>query len=70
METRIGKIKEAKEQFDKEIERSVQRINDAIMPYTRFVRAERTKLEETKADLSEAQQTQGQLRAKIETLST
>ncbi len=56
-------------QFDKELERSVQRINDAIMPYTRFVRAERTKLEDTKTDLTAAQQTQGRLRAEIETLS-
>ena len=31
-------------QFQREIERSLQRINEAIAPYTRFVRAERTKL--------------------------
>lgn len=31
-------------QFEKEIERSLSRINEAIAPYTRFVRAERDKL--------------------------
>ncbi len=31
-------------QFQREIERSLQRINEAIAPYSRFVRAERTKL--------------------------
>jgi small GTP-binding protein len=31
-------------QFQREIERSLQRINEAIAPYTRFVRAERTRL--------------------------
>jgi small GTP-binding protein len=33
--------------FEKEIERSLHRINEAIAPYTRFVRAERGKLQET-----------------------
>jgi hypothetical protein len=55
-------------QFTKELERSIQRINDAIAPYTRFVRAERDKLEQTKANLTQARQTQGQLRAEIEAM--
>ena len=55
-------------QFTKELERSIQRINDAIVPYTRFVRAERDKLEQTKANLTQARQTQGQLRAEIEAM--
>ncbi len=55
-------------QFSKELNRSIQRINDAVSPYTRFVRAERKKLEGTKADLLGAQQTQGRLRAEIEAL--
>jgi len=55
-------------QFNKELNRSVQRIHDAVTPYTRFVRAERTKLEESRAELLKAKQTQGQLRAEIEGL--
>jgi len=54
-------------QFEKELNKSLQRINDAIAPYTRFVRAEQKKLEETQTDLTEAQRTQGRLRAEIET---
>ncbi|MBN1995872.1 MAG: dynamin family protein [Anaerolineae bacterium] len=53
-------------QFEKELNRSLQRINEAIAPYTRFVRAEQQKLQETQAELSEAQRTQGRLRAEIE----
>jgi small GTP-binding protein len=53
-------------QFERELSRSLQRINDAIAPYTRFVRAEQKKLEETQADLVQAQREQGRLRAEIE----
>lgn len=53
-------------QFEKELHRSLQRINDAIVPYTRFVRAEREKLQQTQADLDTAQQMQGRLRSEIE----
>ena len=35
-------------QFEREIQRSVDRINEAIAPYTRFVRAERNNLTKTK----------------------
>ena len=55
-------------QFKEELSRSVERINEAVAPYTRFVRAERTKLDETKANLTKAQQTQSQLRAEIDAL--
>jgi GTP-binding protein EngB required for normal cell division len=53
-------------QFEKELNRSLQRINEAIAPYTRFVRAEQEKLQETQAELTEAERTQGRLRAEIE----
>lgn len=53
-------------QFEKELNRSLQRINEAIAPYTRFVRAEQEKLQETQAELIEAERTQGRLRAEIE----
>ncbi len=39
-------------QFEREIERSMQRIQEAIAPYTRFVRAEQNKLEDTLSKLS------------------
>ena len=38
----------------------------AIAPYTRFVRAEQEKLQQMQAELTEAQQMQGRLRAEIE----
>ncbi|MCB0153882.1 MAG: dynamin, partial [Anaerolineae bacterium] len=53
-------------QFGKEMTGSAQRIVEAIAPYTRFVRSEKTKLEETKTQLSEARRVQGRLRAEIE----
>jgi hypothetical protein len=40
-----------RDQFEKEIQRSLHNINQAIAPYTRFVRAERGKLLESQTDL-------------------
>jgi small GTP-binding protein len=42
-------------QFDQELARSVHRIRDAVSPYTRFVRAERQRLETIHRDLTAAQ---------------
>lgn len=53
-------------QFEKEIQQSLQRITEAIAPYTRFVRAERDKLQQTQGELGEAQKVQSRLRAEIE----
>jgi small GTP-binding protein len=55
-------------QFEKELSRSLQRINDAVAPYTRFVRAEQAKGQQTQAELAQAQQAQGRLRAEIEAM--
>ncbi len=55
-------------QFDKELSRSLSRINEAVAPYARFVRAEQDKLQQTRADLDQAQKRQGQLRAEIESM--
>lgn len=55
-------------QFDRELERSLRRINEAISPYTRFVRAERDKLERTKQKLQEISGTLNVLKKKIEEL--
>jgi len=52
-------------QFDKELNRSLQTINEATAPYTRFVRAEQEKLQKTHTQLENAQQMQGRLRAEI-----
>jgi small GTP-binding protein len=43
-------LRSLRSQFDGELERSLQQINAAIAPYTRFVRAERGKLEETQSN--------------------
>ncbi len=53
-------------QFEKELNRSLQRINDAIAPYTRFVRSEKDRLTETKEALTEAHRKQSQFRAQVE----
>jgi small GTP-binding protein len=55
-------------QFEKELNQSLQRINDAVAPYTRFVRAEQEKLQQTQTELTTAQKMQGRLRAEIEGL--
>ncbi|HVT14624.1 MAG TPA: dynamin family protein [Thermoanaerobaculia bacterium] len=39
-------------QFEREIERSLRRIDEAIAPYTRFVRAERQRLEASRDELT------------------
>ena len=55
-------------QFEKEIERSLQRINEAIAPYTRFVRAERGNLIETCNELERIQNALESLKVEIEEL--
>ena len=53
-------------QFEREIERSIKDINDAIAPYTRFVRAERSKLEDTQSTLKTIEDQMERLKAQIE----
>lgn len=55
-------------QFDREIEGSVSRINEAIAPYTRFVRAERERLEGAKAELGGVGEALARLRGRVEGL--
>ncbi len=57
-----------KTQFGREIERSLQEINEAIGPYTRFIRAERGKLEETQGKLETIKDEIDRLQARIEAL--
>jgi hypothetical protein len=54
--------------FTKEIERSLQHINETMAPYTRFVRAEGDKMKQMQQSLQEIEQRSVQLRAKIENL--
>jgi small GTP-binding protein len=55
-------------QFDREVERGVQRIEEAIAPYTRFVRAERERLTETRAALEGVRDRLVELRRRVEGL--
>lgn len=49
-EMREQLISSLRSQFEQEMARSLQRINDAIAPYTRFVRAEKTNLTEARSE--------------------
>ena len=55
-------------QFEREIERSLRRIGEAIGPYTRFVRAERSRLTAVRAELARLGQQLALLRGRIEQL--
>ena len=55
-------------QFDREIDASLRRIDEAIAPYTRFVRAEREKLNNVRGELKEVTEGLTRLRARVETL--
>lgn len=55
-------------QFEKEIQRSLNRIEAAIAPYTRFVRAEKNSLLETQTALENLQSELKRLKAAIEQL--
>jgi hypothetical protein len=54
------------EQFDHEVDRSVQRIRDSVAPYTRFVRAEGERLAEVRERLAESRDNLLRLREMIE----
>ena len=54
------------EEFDRELARSLQRLREAIAPYTRFVRAEQQKLSRIEGELIEISAMLGQLRTRIE----
>ncbi len=55
-------------QFDREVDASLRRIDEAIAPYTRFVRAERDKLTGVRGELKEITEGLARLRAQVETL--
>ncbi len=55
-------------QFESELERILQRIDKTIAPYTRFVRAERSKLLESQTEFEQLQAGLNRLRAEIDQL--
>lgn len=55
-------------QFDRELSDSIQRIREAIAPYTRFVRVEREKLERLDGDLKQAGQIVSVLKKQVQQL--
>jgi small GTP-binding protein len=56
------------EEFERELDRSLQRLRESIAPYTRFVRAEQQKLDRTEGELRQIAATLGQIRSRIEDL--
>ena len=61
-------VQSLRAQFENEIERSLQRINEAIAPYTRFVRAEQARLKETQAELERIKNELIRIQAAVEEL--
>jgi len=53
-------------QFEKEINRSIERIQEAIAPYTRFIRAEREKMQEMERKYKQLNIEINQLQGKLE----
>ncbi len=59
-------VQSLRAQFEREIQRSIDNIKEAIGPYSRFVRAEGSKLEGTRQALDDFQVNLGRLRGRIE----
>lgn len=55
-------------QFERELNRSILRIEEAIAPYTRFVRAEGDRLRELQVEMDKLENTLAYLKAQIERL--
>ncbi len=56
-------------QFEREIQNSIQHINDAIAPYTRFVRAEREKFSSASETLAKFNLDLNRIRTRVEDLN-
>ncbi len=67
-ELRDNLARSLRAQFQREIDRSLHGINEAIAPYTRFVRAERAKLTETQVTLEKLRTEMEQLKTRIDSL--
>jgi hypothetical protein len=57
-----------RQQFETEMQGSLVRIRDALAPYTRFVRAERDRLETARDDLQRSRDELAQLEANVTAL--
>ncbi|MBV9580285.1 MAG: dynamin, partial [Chloroflexi bacterium] len=55
------------DEFQRELERSLQRIKDALAPYTRFIKSERERTEQFAAALRDVLGSLERLRAQVET---
>jgi hypothetical protein len=53
------------QQFERELADSIQRMREAVSPYTRFVRVEREKLEQTAGTMEQSRQELVKLRAAV-----
>jgi len=60
---RLGEV--VRRQFETELNRSVERMREAISPYTRFVRTEHARMTEARSDLAEITGETESLRAEI-----
>lgn len=67
-ELRARLVATLREQFDHELGRSLARINEAVLPYTRFVRAEAERMEGTHRALTEVAEEIDRLRYAIDAL--
>jgi small GTP-binding protein len=70
---RLGKLREQllsglQEEFAREVDRSLRRLDEAIGPYTRFVRAERERLEKEQEELRQISGEIAELRRQVEAL--
>jgi small GTP-binding protein len=65
-ELRESLVRSLRVQFEREMERSLQRISEAISPYTRFVRAERSKLADMQSNLESTRNQLAGLKSTIE----
>jgi small GTP-binding protein len=61
-------IQTLRDQFEKEIDHSIERIQEAIAPYTRFVRAEREKMLEMERKYKHLKLEMDQLKGKLESI--
>ena len=66
MRTRL--VGSLREQLEREVDAAVEKIRDAVSPYTRFVRAERTRLDETRRELDGIRRRGLDLAARVESL--
>jgi small GTP-binding protein len=68
VELRQRLMKALTTQFERELEQSIQRINEAVAPYIRFVRAEQERLEGARGRLASAIETLQALAGRVEEL--